>query len=322
MANALFIVTIATAIGLQPCQRPLDLAGYLQADGAITVRAYGNFVDPYFPTKALLVAHGAGMDVRASALAWIAWLRPRQLADGRFERYCGTAGRWEACGEEDADDAMLALWMQLLYAMAPPDRFPGEWISTVTAAESYLDTVRDPTTGVYYISRSKPTGLFMDNIEVYAALRESAKARRRYGDIAHAARYTQAAETLAQAIDRVFYRPDRGEYAASTHARPDRSFYPDAVAQTYPWLIGFPLDRSSDRDAFRNWLRMYRAAWESPELDYPWGLVAMTAARVGDEGTAKNWVRKAASARGTKRWNVLEEAVYQALAGDCGTARK
>ena len=82
---------------------------------------------------------------------------------------------------------MLALWMQLLYAMAPADGLPAEWVATAIAAESYLDTIRDPSSGVYHISRSQPTALFMDNVEVYAALRESAAARRRHGDSTHAA---------------------------------------------------------------------------------------------------------------------------------------
>jgi hypothetical protein len=320
MSTAAFTAAIALMLTFAPCRGTLDLSGYQHPDGSITVRAAGSFLDPYFPTKALIVAHDAGLDVRAPALAWIDWLRARQRPDGRFARYCGGPGTWTVCGEEDADDAMLALWMQLLYTMSPSDRLPGEWMATAIAAESYLDTVRDPSSGVYQISRAQPTALFMDNVEVYAGLRESASAWRRYGDLRHAERLTASADALALAIERTFRLSGRSQYLASTQTRPTPEFYPDAVAQTYPWLIGFPSHRPEHRRQFRLWLRQYRDQWTSAERDYPWGLVALTAAKVGELDAATAWRRRAAPLRGTLRWNVLEEAAFQSLSTvSCGS---
>jgi hypothetical protein len=129
----------------------------------------------------------------------------------------------------------------------------------------------------------------------------------------HAERLAASADTLAQAIERTFRISGRTDYAVSTQARPATAFYPDAVAQIYPWLTGFPSDHLEHGREFRQWLHKYRDAWNSPELDYPWGLVALTAARVGERRTASAWVRRAEPLRSTTRWNVLEEAVYQAL---------
>jgi hypothetical protein len=322
MTTSAFTAAIALIVTFAPCRGRLDLADYQHADGSITVHAGGPFVDPYFPTRALIVAHDAGLDVRAPALAWIDWLRARQRPDGRFARYCGGPGTWTECGEQDADDAMLALWMQLLYAMSPSDRLPGRWIATAMAAESYLDTVRDPSSGVYQISRTQPTALFMDNVEVYGALRESAAAWRRYGDHRRAERLAASAGALALAIERTFRTDGRSEYTASTQTRATPEFYPDAVAQTYPWLIGFPSHRPEHRHEFRLWLRKHRDQWASAELDYPWGLVALTAARVGERDEAMAWRRRAAALRRTVRWNVLEEAAFQSLSTvPCGNVR-
>jgi hypothetical protein len=296
-----------------PCGGTLDLSSYQHSDGSITVRAGGPFVDPYFPTKALIVAHDAGLDIRAPALAWIDWLRARQRPDGRFARYCGGTSTWTVCGEEDADDAMLALWMQLLYTMSPSEGLPGAWMATAIAAESYLDTVRDPSRGVYQISRAQPTALFMDNVEVYAALRESAAAWLRYGDQGHARRLAASADGLAVAIERTFRMGERSEFIASTQTRSTPVFYPDVVAQTYPWLLGFPSHQPEHRHEFRLWLRKYGDQWTSAELDYPWGLVALTAAKVGERDPAVAWRRRVAPLRGTLRWNVLEEAAFQSL---------
>ncbi len=319
MTHAILIAAMAAAAGIEPCPRPtpINLTGYQHADGAITLRPDATHVEPYFATKALLVAHEAGMDVRAPALAWIDWLRARQLPDGRFERYCGRPGEWTVCGDADADDAMLALWMQLLFAMGPPDRLHGDWVGTLVAAESHLDSLRDPARGVYFISRNRQTALFMDNVEVYGALRQSAAARRRHGDQAHAGRLDASADALARSIEQVFYQPARRRYEASTQPRTELLFYPDEVAQIYPWLVGYPTHRPGDRELFRAWLRTHRRAWESRELDYAWGLVAMTAARLGDDDTAERWVRRSKPHRGTLRWNVLEEAIYQALSAKC-----
>ena len=84
----------------------LDLSGYQDAQGAITVHHQGDAVDPYFAMKALLVAHDAGLDMRATGQAWVNWLLPRQGPDGLFERYCKDGSDWRACQEADADDAL------------------------------------------------------------------------------------------------------------------------------------------------------------------------------------------------------------------------
>ena len=75
------MVLMLTGCPVQPCSISPN---YQHPDGSITVRSGGAFVEPYFPTKALIVAHEAGLDVRAPASAWIDWLRGRQHPDGRL----------------------------------------------------------------------------------------------------------------------------------------------------------------------------------------------------------------------------------------------
>ena len=69
----------------------------LQApDGAVTLNPGGNYVEPYFATKALIVAQDGGLDVREAASAWrrqraeCAWwstLRSQILAARTSEPY-------------------------------------------------------------------------------------------------------------------------------------------------------------------------------------------------------------------------------------------
>src|SRR5882724_8832565 len=105
-------------------------ATYQSADGAMALNAGGNYVEPYFATKALIVAQDGGLDIREAAQAWIAWTLPRQQPTGLFRRYCrphNQSGQdWRDCAAADADDSMLALWMQLLYRMAPASGMPAD----------------------------------------------------------------------------------------------------------------------------------------------------------------------------------------------------
>src|SRR5690348_13248313 len=95
-------------------------------DGALALAPNGNYAEPYFATKALLVSGEAGLDVHDASVAWIKWLLPRQRSDGRFDRYCEANGAWTPCGAADADDSMLAMWIQLLYRTAGDEGLPME----------------------------------------------------------------------------------------------------------------------------------------------------------------------------------------------------
>src|SRR5882757_5271075 len=120
----------------------LDL--YQTPDGAITVNEHGNFVDPYFANRALTLADESGVDVRAIAERWIPWLMAHQLSDGRFERYCKSGGSdWSPCKPSDADDAGLAVWLELLYRLAPQSGLPATWQVSAARANKYLGGLRD-----------------------------------------------------------------------------------------------------------------------------------------------------------------------------------
>src|ERR1044072_1481627 len=158
----LFVVTAQAS----PQNLTLDL--YQAPDGAITVNEHGNFVDPYFTNRALTLADESGMNVRAVAERWIPWIMAHQLADGRFERYCKSGGGdWSPCQPSDADDAGLAVWLELLYRLAPQSGLPVTWQASAATANKYLEHLRDKNTGLYFVSHDLRVCLLMDNVEVY-----------------------------------------------------------------------------------------------------------------------------------------------------------
>lgn len=289
---------------------------YQTREGALLLNAGGDYVEPYFATKALLVANDAGLDVHRAGEAWIGWMLPRQLSDGRFERFCDKRGKgWKACGHADADDSMLALWLQLLYRMSPPEGLRPEWKQSAERAEAHLSSLRRSREHVYNVSRRNHAGLLMDNAEVYSALREMAAAQRRWGDAAHAQQLSERADDLRRGIERTFWDEHRRLFHVSTQPGGRWLFYPDAVAQTYVLQAGLGDPGEDAAATWKRWNAAYGEAWLSRKDDpHPWGLLALTAERLGDSASASCWEYRAGGLRHQAVWNILEEAAYQALA--------
>lgn len=286
---------------------------YQAADGALVLQTNGDYVEPYFATKALIVAQDGGLDIRQAASAWIQWALAHQRSDGRFDRFCRKPGEnWKSCRAADADDSMLALWLQLLYRLAPDSGIPAEWLKSVSKARAKLKKLRNDHLEVYHVSEKNHVALLMDNVEVYSALKDIAAALARFGDKAGAEATSHDAESLAAGIHKVFW--DKREHWFRPSEQKNRpAFYPDAVAQVYPWLADLAAQEDF-RAAWQSWKSRFALAWLENKYDpHPWGLVALAAAKEGDDSSAVCWLAHSQSLRYSARWNVLEEAVYQAL---------
>lgn len=315
----LLAATCACHAGARPLA-PLALGTYQRPDGAIPVTAATHRVDPYFAAKALLAARDAALDARGPAAAWIAWLLPRQRPDGRIDRFCLERAEWVACARADADDAMMALWMELLVAFAPPGGLAPGRRESLERAAAYLESLRDPATGVYRISREEPTALFMDNVEVISALSAVAAYHARAGDGGAAAEWGGRAARLREAVVRVF-RGDAGFRVSTQAPRAAPAFYPDVVAQIFPLTAGVAIPGWDGPAAYARWMGAHREAWLARRgMDYPWGLVALAAARMKDEATVRCWAARAAPLRHGGSWNVLEEAIFLAIVARHGEA--
>jgi hypothetical protein len=308
-----FILTAASVVacGLQSSRaRTFQPTTFQEPDGAITLNAGGKYVEPYFATKALIVAQDGGLDVHESALAWINWALSRQRPDGLFRRFCRNNSQWRDCAPADA---VLALWMQLLYRMSPRNGLPAAWRRSLDLSAKQLEKLYNRRLGVYHISRRNHVALFMDNIEVYAALQDVAREQLRLAD-SDAAKKTRArAEKLGSAVDRVFWNRRHKRFHPSLQKRRP-AFYPDDVAQVYPRLANLNAPGEDAHQAWEAWKRTFGAGWIERRYDsHPWGLVALAAEKVGDSSAAACWTSHADPLRGGASWNVLEEAVWQAL---------
>ncbi len=285
----------------------LELAGYTDDSGAITVLHKGDSADPYFAMQALLLAHENGMDVSVPAGKFANWLVPRQKPDGTFDRFCrGADKKWVSCKAADADDSLLAIWMKLLETMPAQLASNPVWNKSYQTSKVALEHLFQPSRGIYMVSPVVLHGLFMDNLEVWSRM-------------VHLKQPQQRADSdkLARAIHDTFWDPVNKRFLVSTQLEQrgqKQAFYPDHVAQIFPLMFDFPLLPANARPYYRSWMAAHRAEWLiQGEADYPWGLLAVLALRQNDKLSAGCWLRQATPLRHSSRWAVSDEAALQIL---------
>ncbi|MES2207877.1 MAG: hypothetical protein V4525_13920 [Pseudomonadota bacterium] len=286
--------------------KKLDLSGYADDTGAISILHNGNTVDPYFVLQALLLAHENGLDISSYNEKWAAWLIARQKLDGTFDRYCRNGPVWAPCKTADADDALLAMWLQFLDTMPLQKKKNPVWIKSYQNSEAALNKLIDPLKNIYLVSPIFQQGLFMDNLEVW-----SYKNRRSIA-------FKQEANRLKQSIHQVFWDSKAKRFLVST--QPEQKlvtplFYPDHIAQIFPLLVNYPLLPKPASSYYKEWMGKYRALWlKQVKGDFAWGLIAVLAVQQNDSDSARCWLRETASFRHSSHWTVTDEVAYQVLA--------
>lgn len=291
--------------------KPVDLSGYADDHGAISVQFRGHTLDPYFALQALLLARDHGLDISQYAKRWGDWMVQRQKPDATFDRFCRNGPVWAPCKTADADDAVLALWVRFLSSMPQEMKRNPAWAKSYQASLDALARLFDPVRGVYFVSPVYQHGLFMDNLEVLSM-------RQDLGRVQASARLP-AAEVLARNIERSFRDAKTRKFLVST--QPEQrlvppTFYPDHVAQAYPLLMGIRLPGQSPASDYRVWMQTHRKSWlAQSHTDFSWGLIALMALRNNDTTSARCWLRETANAQRTAHWTVTDEVARQVLAG-------
>ena len=288
----------------------LELAGYTDGSGVITVLHEGSSFDPYFSMQALLLAHDNGMDISVPAAKFINWLVPHQKPNGTFDRFCrGADKKWVACKSADADDSLLAMWIMLLDTLPAQLQKNPVWIKSRLVSKESLERLYQPSRGIYMVAHLYLHGLFMDNLEVWSFKAHAGQ------DMTP--RQLAEAAKLAKAIQDTFWSPVNKRYLVSTQLE-QRSqtpaFYPDYVAQIFPLMVNFPLLPQEPKQYYQNWMKSHRADWLAQgKADYPWGLVAVLALQQNDTASARCWMRESGSLRHSSRWAVTDETSWQIL---------
>lgn len=277
--------------------KALDLTGYTDETGAITVQRHGETVDPYFALQALLLAKAHGLDTSAVATDWLNWLATRYEASARLDRHCKRNSTWWSCKSADADDASLALWLAFLQTQAPVAQQTARISTLKQQARRSLQALQDRRTGLYRVSAQIPHSLFMDNLEVWSV---------------------RPTPRLTRAIFHTFWDAQLQIFKVTTqtdHPHPMAVFYPDAAAQLYPLLVKFPRIPGGAPALYKRWIARHRHTWLSQmPTDFAWGLLALVAWEQGDSETVHCWQERAAPLRHGLHWTVTDEVVFQIVA--------
>lgn len=285
-------------------------------DGAMTVFAQGDYVEPYVAIEALLAAHRLGVDVQAPAVGLANWLLPYQQANGAFPRICrsnisGTSG-WAVCGQADADDSQAAFWCLLVNEIL---HGPPQLLASCSRSLLHLATLWDPTRTTFQAFVDQPAAYFADNVEVIGALnwlRADPRASLQYAlELAALPSNKQLMDGLAKAYG---YQLNGALDPARVSLPPvPYGFYPTAVAPVYPWVHGLESTLTAQRK-WAVWKVRYGQAWLSGQADpFPWGMIAWAAYKLGDAQTALKWFQAAPQWRAAGRWNLMEEGALVGL---------
>lgn len=303
------LVLATPSIQSHAASTALDLQGFADPQGALSVQFHGDTVDPYFALQALLLAHDNGLDISAYAMPWANWLVQRQKPDATFDRYCRNGPVWAPCKTADADDALLALWLRLLDTMPRQRNTTPSLRSSYAASQIALRSLLDPKRGIYLVSPVYQHGLFMDNLEVLSwhLTAESGPVKG----------IQPTAQQLNASMHKVFWDPAARSFLVST--QPEQrtvvpAFYPEYVAQLLPLLFDFKVPGLAPKTHYRNWMRMHRGTWlAQSKHDFSWGLLAIVALRADDIATAACWLRETTPAQRSSHWIVTDEVVRQIL---------
>lgn len=283
----------------------LDLTGYIDSEGVISVLYKGETADPYFALQSLLLAQEDGLDISSYARTWARWLVAKQKPDATFDRFCRTGPVWAPCKTADADDALLAMWMIFL------DTMPDEMKKDPVLRKSYQDSaaalrrLRDGR-GIYLVSPVFQQGLFMDNLEVWS-----------YPPARQSGRKPGGPGALGESIHAVFWDDKEQRFLVSTQPEQrnvEHAFYPEHVAQIFPLLVDFPLLPTDRASYYKRWMKAHRQLWlKQVQSDFAWGLIAVIALRQGDSVSAGCWLRESSKFRHTAHWAVTDEVSMQIL---------
>lgn len=286
--------------GAHAQSQALNLRGYTDASGAITVQHLGDTVDPYFALQALGLAQTHGLDISSYALPWARWVVQRYQEAGHIGRYCQSlqhkAPTWRWCKPPDADDSTLALWLQFLHRLPNSVRAQLPIDALQARATQDLRRLHDPDTGLYHVSPHIRYSLFMDNLEVWSAWPST---------------------SFALAIQSKFWDSKLQIYRVSTqaaHPHPGKHFYPDATAQIFPLLVDFPHVPGGAASHYTRWMQLHRSQWLAQSgREFPWGLIALVAWRQGDMSSVRCWQQRALPHRHSALWTITDEVVAQIL---------
>lgn len=332
------------SLGAAAAGWPLDLSAFQRSDGALCMMPGSDWVDPYFALKALVLASTFGAQLGNSWPRFARYITTIQDGAGLIPRELGQASTAPAAksqgllrkqrsavstqtrSQADADDALLALWLQAGSLLPSPAGLPASTMqeSQLRAAAMLQGPLWNQTLGLTRVFQQQETYLLIDNLEVWNAVQQLARSSPWVGLTALRRRLPSAQEwsrlesRLRQGIQQQFPGLQTLNPAWCAPAAPwELRLYPDGTAAPLLWMAQrgiSPAASSTPSARLAAWYSVYRDVWQaSIQNEYPWGLLALSAYLEGQRSIAASWVKQAATAKAQGRWHIMEEVLLQVL---------
>ena len=299
---------------LLSCQMP---------NGAIAQSPDQQLVIPYFANLAaqVLIPHNPGLV--KSYMQWYLTnlnLPDRWGLEGTIYDFTVVNGELIPSYDYDSADSYAATFLSLVYQYATET---GNWDFLFHHRES-LDMIAQviivlqDDDGLVWAKPNHRVKYLMDNAENYRGLTDWAQALSKMGEGEEAARMLARSQAVREGMQRL-WDESSGNYAwgysrwGLRRVRPTR-WYPDGVAQLYPFLNGMTgPDDEQPLLAYHN-LNVQFPNWGAGQVPdaFPWAMVAYSALRLGDEEMAQEFLAQVAEnfARRDRPypWYILESA--------------
>ncbi len=251
--------------------------------GAIAMTPAQLLINPYFANlaaQALLTRPGHLPAVES----WLNWYLEHLNADGTIDDYVVREGQEHATGTYDSADSYAATYLSLVaaYRQAGGDL---QWIRNHRAVLERVAAVLTGLTGDDGLTRAKrlyPLKLLMDNAEVWAGWQDWADVLVSLDDPAAAAAVRQQAARLQAGLQEFAgnegYAWALGPLGLRREPNLER-FYPDAVAQFFPFAFGV----TPDPAGYQRFALAHPRWTELGSDHFPWLFTTYAARRAGDE---------------------------------------
>jgi hypothetical protein len=275
-------------------------------DGAI--RDSSTHISPYFANRAAIGMVLAGGHT-AAVQSWMSWyLAHLNLTDmwgtsGTIYDYSVNAqGTESSLNQADSTDAYAATFLSLANAF---------YNSGDPTAQAYVISVRPQLDAVasVILSGQQSDGLtwarpdyhikyLMDNVEVYAGLRDYASLlSRAFGDDANSRAVSSRAAQVASGLESEMWNAGGNQYynyvgEAGFKSPTDWTNYYSSASELFPVLYGLISPSSARAQSLYAQFNSAFSAWaqlEKPDK-YPWALVSTVAALMSDTGRASAYV--------------------------------
>lgn len=279
----------------------------LQRDSGAFIMANGSdTINPYFANIGLYYFLEQKPEHADKIKEYLEWYMSKINKDGTIYDYKIVNNKEISKNDYDSSDSYAATFLSLLkmyYLQTKDKQFLIDNISDIKMIAGAIDSTLQ-SNGLTYAKPDYKIMYLMDNVEVYRGYRDYAYILYVLNDSSYNL-YKKRYRNTAIAINRNMYK--NNEYIPAIGNIMDWSkFYPDAVANLYPYIYGL----SDDKSLYTQFITHHSNWINGKADDFPWVVGYIAVLKSGEKNAYMDNIEKKYIPRRNWPWNILEEGWY------------